>query len=85
MRLADPARQQPRKRRRLSKHIPEEKYGLGKRDSEVVELKDMQFEYALLAARVELARRDPTLLAAGGTSFPYPDPRPLFRARTPRY
>ena len=56
----------PRKRRRLSKHIPESKYALGKRDAEVVELKDMQYEYALLSARVELVRRDPTLLSSGG-------------------
>ena len=61
---------QPRKRRRLTKHIPEDKYALGKRDSEVVELKDMQYEYALLSARVELARRDPTLLSAGGEFSP---------------
>ena len=61
---------QPRKRRRLTKHIPEDKYALGKRDSEVVELKDMQYEYALLSARVELVRRDPTLLSAGGEFSP---------------
>ena len=39
---------------------------MGKRDSEVVELKDMQYEYALLSARIELVREDPTLLSAGG-------------------
>ena len=69
-----PVRLQPRKRRRLSKHIPEDKYALGNRDSEVVELKDMQYEYALIAARVELAQRDPTTLSAGGEFFPHLGP-----------
>ncbi|KAI0356677.1 hypothetical protein OH77DRAFT_1423630 [Trametes cingulata] len=63
---------EPRKRRRLSKHIPESKYALGRRDAEMVELKDMQYEYALLSARVELARRDPTLLSAGELALPPP-------------
>ncbi|KAI0643699.1 nucleoporin Nup120/160-domain-containing protein [Trametes meyenii] len=64
---------EPRKRRRLSRHIPESKYALDKRDAELVELKDMQYEYALLAARVELARRDPTLLPSGvGLALPPP-------------
>ncbi|OBZ71774.1 hypothetical protein A0H81_08206 [Grifola frondosa] len=56
---------EPRKRRKLSKHIPEGRYALGKRDTEIVELADMQYEYALLSARLELVRRDPTLLSAG--------------------
>ncbi|TFK87436.1 hypothetical protein K466DRAFT_663014 [Polyporus arcularius HHB13444] len=63
---------EPRKRRRLTKQIPEDKYALGKRDSEVVELKDMQCEYTLLSARVELVRRDPTLLSAGEFALPPP-------------
>ncbi|KAI8984997.1 nucleoporin Nup120/160-domain-containing protein [Trametes punicea] len=61
---------EPRKRRRLTKHIPESKYGLGRRDAEIVELKDMQYEYALLSARVEVVRRDPTLLSAGELALP---------------
>ncbi|KAM5532722.1 hypothetical protein V8D89_013614 [Ganoderma adspersum] len=61
---------EPRKRRKLSKYIPENKYALGKRDSEVVELKDMQYECALLSARVELVRRDPTLLSGGEFALP---------------
>ncbi|KAI0363723.1 hypothetical protein BV20DRAFT_957701 [Pilatotrama ljubarskyi] len=63
---------EPRKRRRLSKHIPESKYGLGRRDAEMVELNDMQYEYALLSARLELARREPTLLSAGELTLPPP-------------
>lgn len=61
---------QPRKRRKLSKHIPEGKYALGKRDAEIVDLADMQYEYALMSARLELIRREPTLLSAGTESFP---------------
>ncbi len=37
----------------------------------MVELKDMQYEYALLSARVELVRTDPTLLTAGGAFYPH--------------
>ncbi|CDO74132.1 hypothetical protein BN946_scf185043.g182 [Trametes cinnabarina] len=61
---------EPRKRRKLTKHIPESKYGIGRRDAEMVELKDMQYEYALLSARVEVVRRDPTLLSAGVLALP---------------
>ncbi|TBU50494.1 nucleoporin Nup120/160-domain-containing protein [Dichomitus squalens] len=61
---------EPRKRRRLSKYIPESKYASGKRDTEAVDLKDMQHEYALLSARAELVRRDPTLLSAGEYALP---------------
>ncbi|CCM04030.1 uncharacterized protein FIBRA_06187 [Fibroporia radiculosa] len=56
---------EPRKRRKLSRHIPEDKYTVGKRDAEIVELADMQYEYSLLSARLELIRRDPTLLTGG--------------------
>ena len=50
----------------MSRHIPENKYAIGKRDAEVVELSDIQYEYALLSAQVELVKRSPTLLSAGG-------------------
>ncbi|KZT26905.1 hypothetical protein NEOLEDRAFT_1111428 [Neolentinus lepideus HHB14362 ss-1] len=50
---------EPWKRRRLSKHIPEDKYAVGKRDSEIVELADIRYDYALLSARLELMRLDP--------------------------
>lgn len=58
--------QQLRKRRKLTKHIPENRYSLGSRDAEVIDLADMQYEYTLLTARLELIRREPTLLSAGG-------------------
>ena len=61
-------RQRSRKRRKLSKHIPEDRYSTGKRDAEVVELADIQYEYTLLSAQIELVKRDPQILAAGGKS-----------------
>ncbi|EMD40997.1 hypothetical protein CERSUDRAFT_43484 [Gelatoporia subvermispora B] len=57
-------------RRKLSRHIPENKFSMGKRDAEIVDLSDMQYEYTLLLARVELIRRDPTLLSSGGLQLP---------------
>ena len=56
----------PRKRRKLSKHIPESRYTGGTRDVEVVELRDIQYEYALLVAQLELVQNDPRLLASIG-------------------
>ncbi|KAI0698869.1 nucleoporin Nup120/160-domain-containing protein [Cytidiella melzeri] len=55
---------EPRKRRKLSKHIPESKYTSGKRDAEVVELRDILYEYALLAAQLELLQQDHRLLSS---------------------
>ncbi|KAH7916141.1 nucleoporin Nup120/160-domain-containing protein [Hygrophoropsis aurantiaca] len=55
---------EPRKRRKLSKNIPETAFGIDKPDSEVVDLANMQFDYTLLSARLYLIRRDPTLLSA---------------------
>ena len=56
----------PRKRRRLLNHIPEDKYTPGRYDADIVHLKDMQFEYALLSAQIDMVRRDPTLLSSQG-------------------
>lgn len=61
-------RQHPTKRRKLCKHIPESKFTPGKRDSELVEIADIQREYALISARLDLLRRDPALLLVGGKS-----------------
>jgi hypothetical protein len=60
---------QPRKRRKLSKHIPESKFTVGKSDSELIELADIQYEYVLLSARLDLIRKDPQLLASGGKTY----------------
>ncbi|KAH8105506.1 nucleoporin Nup120/160-domain-containing protein [Cristinia sonorae] len=51
-----------RKRRKLSRFIPEEKYSDGKREVEIVELADIKHEYALLSAQVELVHIQPQLL-----------------------
>ncbi|KAI0038000.1 hypothetical protein FA95DRAFT_1684755 [Auriscalpium vulgare] len=55
----------PRKRRKLTKHVPEDKLGGGKRDTEIVYLADVGAEFALLSAQIELVRKDPALLNVG--------------------
>lgn len=57
---------QPRKRRKLSEHIPENKYTQGMDDAEVIDLADMQYDYALLSARIQLADLDKSLIPDGG-------------------
>jgi len=57
------ARQPERKRRKLTRHIPEDRFASGKRDSEIVKLSDVIAEYALLSAQVDLVRRDPRVVA----------------------
>lgn len=63
--LASLIDQQPRKRRKLSKHIPEGKFAPGNYDTEIVHLNDIQYDYALLSAQIDLAQRDPTLVTFG--------------------
>ena len=60
------ARQSERKRRRLTRHIPEDRFASGKRDSEIVKLSDIIAECALLSAQMDLVRRDPGLLHSSG-------------------
>jgi nuclear pore complex protein Nup160 len=60
------ARQPERKRRKLTRHIPEDRFASGKRDSEIVKLSDINAEYTLLSAQVDLVRRDPELLHSSG-------------------
>lgn len=55
---------QNRKRRKLTKHIPDDKYHLGRKDAEVIDLADMRHEYTLVSSRLELIRRQPELLTA---------------------
>jgi len=54
---------QNRKRRKLSKHIPADKYRIDTRDAEVIELADLRHEYTLVKSRLDLVKRDPNLLA----------------------
>ncbi|KAH9005802.1 nucleoporin Nup120/160-domain-containing protein [Lactarius hatsudake] len=56
-----------RKRRRLTKHIPEDKFAGGKRDFEMVKRSDVIAEYTLLNAQLDLVRKDPELLRASAT------------------
>ncbi|KAI9510623.1 nucleoporin Nup120/160-domain-containing protein [Russula earlei] len=55
-------RQSERKRRKLTRHIPEERFASGKRDLEVVKLSDVIAEYTLLSAQLDLVKKDPELL-----------------------
>ena len=61
----------PSKRRRLSQRIPENRFSHDacREASEVIQLSDIQYEYALLSAQLELVRKDPKALAAGGAQF----------------
>ncbi|KAF8897169.1 nucleoporin Nup120/160-domain-containing protein [Infundibulicybe gibba] len=60
----------PRKRRKLSKHIPETMFSSGCFDTEIVQLSDIQYEYALLSAQIDIVRRDPTIISAKDFSLP---------------
>jgi len=55
---------QTRKRRKLSQHIPNNKYHESCADAEVVDLADLRYEYTLVHSRLELIKRYPDLLAA---------------------
>jgi len=57
---------QLRKRQKLTRNIPEEKFGSSKRNSEIVALADIVFEYTVLSARLDLVRKDSSLIQAGG-------------------
>lgn len=60
---------QRRKRQKLSRFIPEEKYSDGNRDIELVEISDIKHEYTLLGAQVELIRIQPHFLFVNGKSL----------------
>jgi nuclear pore complex protein Nup160 len=53
----------------LTKNIPDEKYHLSCRDTEVVDLADLRHEYTLVNSRLELVKRQPDLLAASRKCF----------------
>jgi len=71
---------QNRKRRKLTKHIPDEKYHLGCKDAEVIDLTDMRHEYTLVSSRLELIRRQPELLAASREYLITPKQKRIFTA-----
>ncbi|KAK1217352.1 hypothetical protein PQX77_019987 [Marasmius sp. AFHP31] len=61
---------EPRKRRKLSLHTPPDRFLTGKYENEVIQLGDIQYDYALLAAQLDLIHKDPTLLAASEFLLP---------------
>jgi len=63
--VPSPAGSQPRKKRRVDSYIPEDKFTAGTRDVEILTVNDIEQEYALLNATLELLRRDPTALRSG--------------------
>ncbi|KAF7354945.1 hypothetical protein MSAN_01409400 [Mycena sanguinolenta] len=63
--VVDHSRGQPHKRRRLSNYIPESKFTPGTHDSEVVTLSEIQYEFTLLSARMEIVQREPALSSFG--------------------
>ncbi|KAK0467905.1 nucleoporin Nup120/160-domain-containing protein [Desarmillaria tabescens] len=60
---------EPRKRQKV-KRIPESKYTPGKYENEIVHLEDVQYEYALLSAQVDIVQRHPS--AGQYPKFPLP-------------
>lgn len=63
-------RQSERKRRKLTRHIPEDRFASGKRDLEIVKLSDVIAESTLLGAQLDLVRKDPELLRSSGEHGP---------------
>ncbi|KAF5357582.1 hypothetical protein D9758_007452 [Tetrapyrgos nigripes] len=61
---------EPRKRRKLARHIPDSKFSPGKFDSELVQLADIQYDYTLLSVQLDLIRRDPGLLTSNEFLLP---------------
>ncbi|KNZ75687.1 Nuclear pore complex protein [Termitomyces sp. J132] len=63
---------EPRKRRRLTRHVPEDKFTPGRFDTDVIRLKDIQYDFALLSAQIDIIRRDPTILSSPEFMLPPP-------------
>ncbi|KIL68186.1 hypothetical protein M378DRAFT_72126 [Amanita muscaria Koide BX008] len=59
-----------RKRRKITRHIPEAKYGSGRFEAEVIQLADIQYDYAALSAHIDLVRTDPTSLSSEDLFLP---------------
>ncbi|KAH9482452.1 Nuclear pore complex protein Nup160 [Psilocybe cubensis] len=52
------------KRQKVSKHIPESKFVTGKYDAEIISLAEMEYEYILLRAQIDIIKRDPSILSS---------------------
>ncbi|KAG6888649.1 hypothetical protein C0992_007907 [Termitomyces sp. T32_za158] len=61
---------EPRKRRRLTKQVPEDKFTAGISDSDIIQLTDIQYDHALLSAQIDIIRRDPTILSSPAREAP---------------
>lgn len=61
------ARRQNRKRRKMAHHIPEDKFAPTSKPLELVELDDLRWEYSLVIARLDLWRRNKTMLGTSRT------------------
>ncbi|KAF9008833.1 nucleoporin Nup120/160-domain-containing protein [Cyathus striatus] len=62
--------QESLKQYKLSKHIPESMYTMGKYDAEIIHIADMRYDYTLLHAQINSIQRDPSLLSS--TEFMLP-------------
>ncbi|KAF7433113.1 hypothetical protein PC9H_005061 [Pleurotus ostreatus] len=60
----------PTERRKLTKHIPNDKFTTGTYDVEIIDIKDMQYDYALLSAQLDAVQKDPSLLSSGEFLLP---------------
>lgn len=49
------------RRRQITSNVPESKFSLGRYENEVVQLVDIQYEYTLLSAQLDLAMRDSSI------------------------
>ncbi|THU83924.1 hypothetical protein K435DRAFT_870799 [Dendrothele bispora CBS 962.96] len=61
---------EPRKRRKLARHIPDNKFSPGKYDNELVQLSDIQYDYTLLSIQLDLIRKEPSLLSSNEFLLP---------------
>ncbi|KAF9468851.1 nucleoporin Nup120/160-domain-containing protein [Collybia nuda] len=61
---------EPRKRRKLSRHIPENRYAPGKPDAEIVHLADIQYDHVLLSAQIDIIQKDLSVLSSAEFLLP---------------
>ena len=53
----------------MNKFVSDDKLISGQRDIDILSRADLRQEYALLTAKIELARKDPMALASVGETF----------------
>ncbi|KAJ3743459.1 nucleoporin Nup120/160-domain-containing protein [Lentinula detonsa] len=72
-------------KRQTSSNIPEYKYSPAKYESEIVQLSDIQYEYTLLSAQLDLMVRESTLPSSSTEFFPPPSSIVLKMAQSNRF